>query len=40
MNLNLVAGLIDSVGSTLEARLDPQDEHCCVRLVSSAGGEE
>lgn len=40
MNLNLVAGLIDSVGSMLEARLDPQDEHCCVRLVSSVGGEE
>ena len=41
MNLNLVAGLVDSVGDTgLEAQLDPQAHHCCVRLASSAGGEE
>jgi predicted ArsR family transcriptional regulator len=43
MNLHLLAGLLDSLGGTdLEASLDPQPHHCCVRLVpaalSSAGG--
>lgn len=34
MNLHLLAGLVDSLGATdLEARLDPQPHHCCVRLV-------
>jgi predicted ArsR family transcriptional regulator len=34
MNLHLLAGLIHSLGTTdLEARLDPQPHHCCVRLV-------
>jgi predicted ArsR family transcriptional regulator len=34
MNLHLLAGLIHSLGTTdLEARLDPQPRHCCVRLV-------
>ena len=39
MNLNLLTGLLEAVGDTgLEARLDPQVQHCCVRLVGSAGG--
>ncbi|TDW23593.1 helix-turn-helix transcriptional regulator [Kribbella kalugense] len=39
MNLNLLEGLLDSVDNTgLEARLDPQPQSCCVRLVSSEGG--
>jgi len=34
MNLHLLAGLLDSLGTTdLEAKLEPQPHHCCVRLV-------
>jgi predicted ArsR family transcriptional regulator len=34
MNLHLLEGLLDSLGTTgLEARLEPQPHHCCVRLV-------
>jgi len=39
MNVHLLTGLLDAVGDTgLEARLDPQPGHCCVRLVSSRRG--
>ncbi|MFK4086098.1 helix-turn-helix transcriptional regulator [Kribbella sp. NPDC020789] len=38
MNLNLLAGLAHSTGGSHEARLAPTPNHCCVRLVSSAGG--
>jgi predicted ArsR family transcriptional regulator len=41
MNLHLLQGMLDTVGERgLEARLDPQPNACCVRLVSSRGGEE
>lgn len=33
MNLCLLGSVLDSVGKTgLEARLEPTDDHCCVRL--------
>jgi predicted ArsR family transcriptional regulator len=39
MNLHLLAGLLDSLGTTdVEARLDPQPQHCCVRLVRANPG--
>jgi len=38
MNLHLLTGLLNTVDEPLEATLDPQPHHCCVRLVSSAGG--
>ncbi|MEU4197650.1 helix-turn-helix domain-containing protein [Kribbella sp. NPDC026611] len=41
MNLNLLTGLLETVGETgMQAQLDPQATGCCVRLVSSPGGEE
>lgn len=44
MNLHLVTGLLNTVDEPLEARLDPQAGHCCVRLIShdlgSSSGEE
>ncbi|MET7281342.1 helix-turn-helix domain-containing protein [Kribbella sp. NPDC005582] len=38
MNLNLLAGLVSATGTPHEAQLAPAPNHCCVRLVSSAGG--
>jgi predicted ArsR family transcriptional regulator len=39
MNLNVIQAVIDGVGDTgLEARLDPEEGQCCVKLLSVAGG--
>lgn len=38
MNLRLLEGLTEATaGGTYAARLDPDDEHCCVRLEQNAG---
>nr|WP_202892453.1 helix-turn-helix domain-containing protein [Kribbella shirazensis] len=38
MNLHLVAGLLSSLDSPLQAELAPTPGHCCVRLVKSQRG--
>jgi predicted ArsR family transcriptional regulator len=38
MNLHLLAGLLGAMDPSWEARLDPQPQQCCVRLIGSASG--
>ena len=37
VNLDVVSGVLDALGSSARARLEPDGEHCCVRI--SAGPE-